>query len=206
MPRQCRLADVVETQMSSLEGFDIEHVLWKIYAQVPRVNALSGFTIFFISVFSWTSWLRALLTCPTNKASMSIFYFFTWFCLLFDVNVHVCPMTPNKSKGIAEKVWDCEDAIYPFGSVMSPKHVCLRTVRYWLSPPTAAARRLARSVSEISRRKGAASQHSRALELQALLALQSTRATSSAALPALQNKRRREESSTIRSTPAAAIC
>ena len=52
MPRQCRLADVVETQMSSLEGFDIERVLWKIYAQVPKVNALSGFTIFFISVFS----------------------------------------------------------------------------------------------------------------------------------------------------------
>ena len=47
MPRQCRLADVVESQMSSLEGFDIERVRWKIYAQVPRVNALSGFTIFF---------------------------------------------------------------------------------------------------------------------------------------------------------------
>ena len=52
MPRQCRLADVVETQMSSLEGFDIERVLWEIYGQVPKVNALSGFTIFFISVFS----------------------------------------------------------------------------------------------------------------------------------------------------------
>ena len=46
MPRQCRLADVVESQMSSLEGFDIERVLWEIYAQVPKVNALSGFTIF----------------------------------------------------------------------------------------------------------------------------------------------------------------
>ena len=46
MPRQCRLADVVESQMSSLEGFDIEHALWKIYTQVPEVNALSGFTIF----------------------------------------------------------------------------------------------------------------------------------------------------------------
>ena len=29
--------------------------------------------------------------------------FFTWFCRLFDDYVHVCPMTPNKSKGIAEK-------------------------------------------------------------------------------------------------------
>ena len=47
MPRQCRLADVVESQMSSLEGFDIERVLWEIYAQVPKVNAWSGFTIFF---------------------------------------------------------------------------------------------------------------------------------------------------------------
>ena len=47
MPRQCRLADVVESQMSSLEGFDIERVLWEIYGQVPKVNALSGFTIFF---------------------------------------------------------------------------------------------------------------------------------------------------------------
>ena len=49
MPRQCRLADVVESQMSSLEGFDIERVLWEIYGQVPKVNALSGFTIFFLS-------------------------------------------------------------------------------------------------------------------------------------------------------------
>ena len=101
------------------------------------------------------------------------------------------PWLPIKAKALLKKVRDCEDAIYPFRSVMSPKHVCLRTVRYWLSPPTAAARRLARSVSEISRRKGAASQHSRALELKALAALQSTRATSSAALPALQSKRRR---------------
>ena len=40
MPRQCRLADVVESQMSSLEGFDIERVLWKIYAQVPKVSQI----------------------------------------------------------------------------------------------------------------------------------------------------------------------
>ena len=115
---------------------------------------------------------------------MSIFYFFTWFCLLSEVYVQLymfVPWLPIKAKALLKKVRDCEDAIYPFGSVMSPKHVCLRTVRYWLSPPTAAARRLARSVSEISRRRGAASQP----------ALQSTRATSSAALLALQSNRRR---------------
>ena len=78
------------------------------------------------------------------------------------------PWLSIKAKALLKKVRDCKDAIYPFGSVMSPKHVCLRTVRYWLSPPTAAARQLARSVSEISRRKGAASQDSRALELKAL--------------------------------------
>lgn len=58
MPRQCRLADVVESQMSSLEGFDIERVLWEIYGQVPKVNALSGFTIFF--------YLRVLLSLFTQ--------------------------------------------------------------------------------------------------------------------------------------------
>ena len=46
MPRQCRLADVVESQMSSLEGFDIERVLWEIYGQVPKVNAVRFHNLF----------------------------------------------------------------------------------------------------------------------------------------------------------------
>ena len=109
----------------------------------------------------------------------SIFSLGFVFCLMF--MYMFVPWFPIRAKALLKKVRDCEDAIYPFSSVMSPKHVCLRTVRYWLSPPTAAARRLARSVSEISRRKGAASQP----------AQQSTRAASSAALSALQSKRRR---------------
>ena len=163
MPRQCRLADVVESQMSSLEGFDIERVLWKIYAQVPKVSQI---------------FLSACSPEPLDSGhcwhvqqikplwAYSIFSLGFVFCLM--LMYMFVPWLPIKAKALLKKVRDCEDAIYPFSSVMSPKHVCLRTVRYWLSPPTAAAQRLARSVSEISRRKGAASQHSRALELQAL--------------------------------------